>query len=150
MLHLEAPAGLGPNAECVASGGAARHGELQAYSEMRGMAAGASPHFLNAASFAQGMVERRAQGIGDEPRGIQEIAFAGAVRAHQKRERMEIHVAGFDALVVLEHHARQEGGVRHLPPAAARALSRAFKTAPVDVANGSSPETTRSAYFMVG
>src|ERR1019366_1668759 len=126
------------------------HGELQAYSEMRGMAAGAPPQFLNAAAFAQGMVERRAQGIGDESQRIQEIAFAGPVRAHQKRKGMQIHVAGFDALVILEHHSRQEGGVRHLPPAAARAWSRAFKTAPVDAANGSSPETTRSACFMVG
>ena len=88
VLHLESAAGLGSDAECVAAGGAIGDGELQADSEMRGMAAGAAAHFLNAAALAQGMVERRAQGIGDETRGVQEIAFAGAVGAYQQREGM--------------------------------------------------------------
>ena len=52
----------------------------------------AAPHLAAAAPVTQGLA--------GEPEGIQKVALPGPVRTHQKRQRVQIHPAVGDTLVV--------------------------------------------------
>ena len=87
------------NPKCIP---AHRAGELKikANAEVVGVAAGASPHLLNAAAVAESVIEREAQCLGHEAQGIEEVALAAPVRADQKGQRRQLHVTSGNALVV--------------------------------------------------
>ena len=71
----------------------------------------AMKHFPDPATFAQGIAERRPQGVGDEAERVEEIALARAVRTDEERERRRRDVARGDALVVAQHDAGRQSAV---------------------------------------
>ena len=58
---------------------------IKANAEVVGMAAGTSPHLLNAAAVAERVIEREAQCLGHEAQGIEEVALAAPVGANEER-----------------------------------------------------------------
>jgi hypothetical protein len=77
------------------------------------MISGTTPHLLNPSPIAQGVVERRIQGVGDEAECIKEVALARAVGTDQERERPQANIASRDTLVIAEPDSGHEGRLVH-------------------------------------
>ena len=75
------------------------------------MPPGAPPYFIDAAPLTNGMIERRLNGIGYKPQGVQKIALARSGRPDKEGEPLERRVAESDALVVAYHYPSEEGGI---------------------------------------
>ena len=74
-------------------------------------APGAPPYFIDAAPLTNGIIERRLNGIGYEPQGVQKIALARSGGPDEEGEPLEHRVAEGDALVVAYHYAPEERGI---------------------------------------
>jgi hypothetical protein len=81
---------------------------------MSRVSAASSPYLIDSASLAQCVIESRPQRIRHEPKGIQEIAFAGPVRTNEKCQSAQLHVARRYALVVFDDYAAKKRGVGHV------------------------------------
>lgn len=66
--------------------------------------------FVDAAAIADGVIQGSLQRVGHETQRVEEVALAGAVRADEKGQRAQAHVAPTDAAVVLQPDAKQERG----------------------------------------
>ena len=87
-LDLEAAFGLGADPEGVVASGGIRQGELEADAKVGRMAGGTAPDLVDAATFAERMIQGGVERFADEAEGVQEVALAGAVLADQKNQRL--------------------------------------------------------------
>jgi hypothetical protein len=85
-LDLEAAFWLGANPESVVASGGVRQGEFEADAKVGWVAGGAAPDLVDAAALAESMVEGGVEGLADEAKGVEEVAFPGAVLADEKNE----------------------------------------------------------------
>jgi len=112
-LDLEARLWPGSDPESVVAWRAIRKNEFQPHPEMCWVAAAPAPDLVDSAPVAERMVERGSERVRHEPKRIQKVTLAGAVRADQKGQPSEFHVARGNALVVLDHHAAQKRDGAH-------------------------------------
>src|SRR5215470_5769941 len=73
--------------------------EINADTETRGTTR-AAPHLAHATALAQRIVQILVKRLRCQPKGIQEVALAGAVRPNQHRQWAKTHVTRDDAAVV--------------------------------------------------
>ena len=85
----------GGNPECIVaalSGSLER--ELETDPEMGRVASRAEADLFDAPAIAEGVIQRRPEGLGDKPKRIQEVALPRAVGTDEESERTELDVAG--------------------------------------------------------
>ena len=103
---------LGPGADFErVPAGCVGHVEADADGEVVGVAARAAPNLVDPATLAQGVFRRETQGLCREAERVEEVALAGSVGPHEKRERRQLDIASGDALVVSQADPGDRGGI---------------------------------------